>query len=56
QWSEFSECCSNLFIQHNIPLLTDTQENINTTWYKIQLFILELVAKSLITKFYPQTN
>ncbi|CAG8847986.1 19502_t:CDS:1, partial [Gigaspora margarita] len=50
QWSEFSEHCSNLFIQHNIPLSIDTQENINTTWYKIQYCIIQAAIHTISNK------
>ena len=35
QWIEFSELSDQLFIQYNIPLSTNTQENINKTWQNI---------------------
>ncbi|KAF0534298.1 reverse transcriptase [Gigaspora margarita] len=50
QWSEFSEHCSNLFIQYNIPLSTDTQENINTTWHKIQHCIIQAAIHTIPNK------
>ncbi|CAG8854154.1 8476_t:CDS:1, partial [Gigaspora margarita] len=50
QWSEFSEYCTNLFIQHNISLSTNIQENINTTWYKSNIVLYKLQFIQFLTK------
>jgi len=50
QWTEFSECITQLFLQHNIPLSVNTHENIDTTWHKIQHSILQAAIQLIPNK------
>src|SRR6185437_10846570 len=46
----FSECITQLFLQHNIPLSVNTHENIDTTWHKIQHSILQAAIQLIPNK------
>lgn len=50
QWIEFSELSDQLFIQYNIPLSTNTQENINKTWQNIQHCITQAATQIIPNK------
>ena len=50
QWTEFSELITQLFLQHNIPSSTNTHENIDTTWHKIQHSILQAAIQLIPNK------
>ena len=50
QWSEFSELSDQLFVQYNIPLSTNTQENLNKTWQNIQYCIKQVAIQTIPNK------
>ena len=50
QWTEFAELTSNLVSQHNIPLTTQTQESIDTTWHKLQYCITQAAIQIIPNK------
>ena len=50
QWSEFTELTTRLFTQYKILPSTNIQENINTTWHKIQQCIIQAVMQTIPNK------
>ena len=50
QWQEFAELVTLLITQHHIPLTTDTQENLDTTWHKLQHCITQAAIKTIPNK------
>ena len=50
QWTEYSDLLSQLFTKNQVPLSTNTQESIDTTWHKIQHCTIQAAIQKIPNK------
>ncbi|CAG8855666.1 40265_t:CDS:1, partial [Gigaspora margarita] len=50
QWTEYSNLLSQPFIKNHVPISTNIQESIDTTWYKIQQCTIQAAIQKISNK------